>query len=141
MKFKPKLLDDSNGVINDDNVMKLFVQFLKHNNAYVNFRANIGFGRNNKKLERFDLFYMTYSKYILRRTMDKGALSLQLTRDIINFAFVWSLTKEGQAYWMRLDGMWRKFIENHIVSLENKFIIEGDDATRVVLTRDLWHEM
>lgn len=79
--------------------LKLFIAFLKQNNAYSNYRHNV----------RRDTFFNFYA-YDLN------------PYNIILISFDWFSTQEHCYYWERLDSKWRIFYDNNkreIINYEN----------------------
>lgn len=82
-----------------------FLQFLKENNALHKFRKNV-------KKQKYCSF-VTLENYINPFTIEpiKKLFTLEGYNNLVNFAFIWSETKEGHDYWSNLDRKWgNKFI-------------------------------
>ena len=82
-------------------VCRLFIDFLKENNALKRFKTNI--------LTK-DLYETTppQSVYInpLKDEEIKNCFSNGFLTELINYAFLWSSTAEGENYWRKLHTMW-----------------------------------
>lgn len=79
-----------------------FINFLKNEKCYVQFRHNVQ-KLNNKE----SFFYLNDFE-----PCDKEYMIVQL-RLILIKAFVWTNTKEGNDFWTQLHEKWEKHIDEH----------------------------
>ena len=84
--------------------IKLFVTFLKENNAYVSFRV-----ARKKQHESF----FTILDY---KHMEELKYNQHLLFNIISYAFCWANTKEGDIYWRSLNRKWSVFMRNNVMN-------------------------
>ena len=79
-------------------IKKLFVRFLKMKKVYREYR-------HNEILYRMDYFNnKPFNEIMLDDIIRFNG------RNLINYAFVWRYTKEGETFWRQLDTEWRFII-------------------------------
>ena len=79
-------------------IKKLFVRFLKMKKVYREFRYN-------EILHRMGCFkHKPFNEIMLEDIIQYNG------RNLINNAFVWRYTKEGESFWRQLDKEWRFII-------------------------------
>ena len=79
-------------------IKKLFVRFLKMKNVYREFMHNV-------ISYRMDWFNRKpFNEIMLDDIIRCNG------RNLINYAFVWKYTKEGESFWRQLDNEWRFII-------------------------------
>jgi hypothetical protein len=99
--------------IKTNELFKEFFKFLKENNAYVQYRANIchdGLGNHLRK-NNINFFYGMQKKIIPFETR-KNIITEAVARNLINYAFTWSETKERYKYWCELHKKWQNYMDN-----------------------------
>lgn len=72
--------------------IKLFVKFLKKNNAYHIYIKNVSERRHD---------YIAFIKYLIRN---------DFLEDFFVCAFAWHSTEQGSYFWGKLNSEWQKFI-------------------------------
>lgn len=83
-------------IIKNKKQLKGFLKFLKENNAYIQYRTNLqlkGFNHNN---------FFTIE------------MSRATKENLIASAFLWSDTKQGDAYWRKFSAQWLKVTKNYV---------------------------
>jgi len=100
-------------VIDDRKLMKLFVFFLKANNCYREYRVN---QMCDKYRGHHRNFFYHFSKEEYQNYKQK-----ELAMELINFAFTWSDTKQGHAYWSELSWAWINLLRQYTLRLEHAF--------------------
>lgn len=79
-------------------IKKLFVRFLKIKKVYRKYR-------HNEILHRMNCFkHKPFNEIMLDDIIQYNG------RNLINNAFVWRYTKEGESFWRQLDKEWRFII-------------------------------
>ena len=85
--------------MNNTNILKIFIKFLKSNNAHNKFLYNL----------QIQIYYRCddYKKpdYYVKNMIH------QKPQMIINYAFGWSDTEEKHAFWYRLHNKWLNICE------------------------------
>lgn len=102
--------------IKTNELLKEFFKFLKENNAYVQYRTNIcyGFGNqfgNHRRKNNINFFYGMQEQIIPFETR-KNIITEMVARNLINYAFAWSETKEQHKYWSELHTKWANYIDD-----------------------------
>ena len=114
-----------------------FINFLKENNAYEAYKYNV---RQNKQLTKststpYSLFSIIninpFSPLIKKAyslynglTFDEDD-AMKCRRDyvkihiceLINYAFTWAETKEGELFWRRLDSKWKHYLKQKSINI------------------------
>lgn len=88
--------------------IKLFVNFLKANNVYVQYRENCKLSKNRKENFFFPMQIKEDEKIgddWLRRYF----------RNLIDYAFSWSQTKQGHRFWSNLNVKWKYILSIYII--------------------------
>ena len=98
--------------IKTNEILKEFFKFLKENNAYIQYRTNIcyGFGIHPSK-KNINFFYGMQEQIIPFETR-KNIITEMVARNLINYAFTWSETKEEHKYWCELHKKWQNYMDN-----------------------------
>ena len=100
--------------IKTNELFKEFFKFLKENNAYVQYRTNIchdGLGNHSRK-NNINFFYGMQEKIIPFETR-KNIITEMVARNLINYAFAWSETKEQYKYWFELHRKWQNYMDDN----------------------------
>lgn len=99
--------------IKTNELFKEFFKFLKENNAYTQYRINICHDRfeNHSRKNNINFFYGMQTNIIPLETR-KNIITVMVARNLINYAFVWSETKEQHNYWSELHAKWTNYIDN-----------------------------
>ena len=93
-----------------------FLSFLKENNALNGYQRAV---RRQKRS-----YFKTIENNINPFTIEpiKVLFNPNQYSELINYAFVWNKTPEGQAYWEKLDHKWRTKIINTDLQVVNEKI-------------------
>ena len=114
-----------------------FINFLKENNAYEAYKYNV---RRNKQLTTststpYSLFSIininpfsplikkAYSLYNGLIFDEDDAMKCRLDYvkihicELINYAFIWAETKEGELFWRRLDSKWKHYLKQKFINI------------------------
>ena len=99
-------------------INKLFVSFLKENNALKAYRKNYinyckSFFPNWKEINY--LIPFTHKRL-------EGAIKKNRIGSLIDFSFCWAYTDEGFDFWAELDYQWRKKCKNDEITLKQETI-------------------
>ena len=87
------------------------LRFLKEKYIYAQFRRNF-FNQSDVRTEWVRCnFFAAYSEYKCNDSLSKYANSILSTKDLINYAFRWSDTKEGYDFWEKINAEWRRYIK------------------------------
>ena len=86
-------------------IIKDFAKFLKENHAYVQYRSNIAQSINFNDFATH--FCNGFNGKLLQR-YKKFTISTAV--NLINFAFTWANTPQGDTFWRELDNEWGKLI-------------------------------
>lgn len=87
-------------------IIKDFVNFLKINNAYTQYRANIANSFYPTQFVNF--FYNGFVTKVLKdHKYNYRVFNLALVDNFINFAFTWSCTPQGDYFWRKLSEKWQ----------------------------------
>ena len=91
-------------MIKDDvKIMKIFIRFLKSNKAYGKFMFN-AHSENGMNMRKYH-----YHKKTLYKLINDDIINYK-GRNIINHAFLWRDTAEGEEFWRMLDMKWRYIV-------------------------------
>lgn len=115
-KPRKELLKDGK-VLTDDNFYRVFICFLKENNAYLPYR-------NALKKRHGDFFYPM--KKMPKRIYEEHGLDIKTiqescAKEIINSSFTWSQTKQGHNFWGELYEIWLKFAKSIKIDIKDTF--------------------
>lgn len=80
-----------------EKIIKAFVTLLKQNNAINEYRTNV------LKSNSFTKSIQPFFRIQINSLGDSG---------LFNGAFVWSKTKQGDAYWRNLNAKWQEILQN-----------------------------
>lgn len=100
--------------IKTNEILKEFFKFLKENNAYIQYRANIchdGFGDHFRK-NNINFFYGIQEKVISLFETRKNIIEETTARNLINYAFTWAETEQQHKYWRELHIKWNDYIDD-----------------------------
>ena len=91
-----------------------FINFLKDNNCYIQYRENVSKNIYGGIITPLGFVYGfkeqildTYNSSPRTNSFDYGIVT-----NIINYAFTWCKTQQGQEFWGRMDTNWRKLVKD-----------------------------
>lgn len=87
---------------------KIFLQYLKENNAYDKYKRAVRTQQNIKG------WYNHINPLTISAIANPSILSNE-PNELINFSFNWTRTPEGHTYWSDLDVRWRTLMSNYIL--------------------------
>lgn len=90
-----------------------FINFLKDNNCYIQYRENISKNIYGGIITPLGFVYgfkeQILDTYSSPRT---NSFDYMIVTNFINYAFTWCKTKQGQEFWAHMDTNWRKLVKN-----------------------------
>ena len=93
---------------------RLFIDFLKKNDALKAYK------KNALKDGRYRNTVINYINPLTKKNICH-AFNYKEYDELINYAFYWAKTKEGDSYWRELSAKWTQFIfENKIELIQEK---------------------
>lgn len=92
-------------------IIKDFAYFLKSKNIYVEFRTNIANSLATMTHKYTLGFFYGFEHKILLG--DLSRLSYNRAISLVNFAFYWNGTKQGDSFWRNLHQEWANYVEKH----------------------------
>lgn len=98
--------------IKTNEILKEFFKFLKENNAYIQYRTNICYGFGNHSSKNINFFFYGMQEIVIPFETRKNIITETAVRNLINYAFAWSETKERYKYWCELHKKWQNYMDN-----------------------------
>lgn len=103
-------------------IIRDFVNFLKTNKAYIQYRTNIA-NSYYDTTHFVDRFYNGFITKVLKDYRNNyKVFNLELVDNFINCAFTWSITPQGDYFWRKLHEKWetqayQKYHKTEIVNI------------------------
>jgi len=88
--------------------MRRFKRFLKEENIYNSFKTNF-YKQVNKRITWSGNYTSYFLKCVDNPSFSDFCLSLKDARELLNFSFEWSNTKEGHEFWLEKSKKWREY--------------------------------
>jgi hypothetical protein len=95
-----------------------FLLFLKENNALNGYQRAV----RRQKRPYFKTIENNINPFTIKPI--KALFNQRQYCELINMAFVWDETPEGQIYWEKLDHKWRKIISDIEIQIVNEKIYD-----------------
>lgn len=95
-----------------------FLSFLKENNALRGYQTAV-------RKQKLNHFYTIENKInIFSIKPLKKLFCEEYYSKLVDYAFIWAKTKEGHAYWEKLNDKWRRMVYNKQIEVVNEKIYE-----------------